>query len=83
MQTAHFRAGSQRPPAFLGNTNAMFAGDYAIVFDDPSKQFVQRRIPPLLMTDLRVVHHHVDMNIAVARMTETGHRHAVLFGAER
>ena len=31
------------------------------------------------MADLRIVHHHVDMNIAVARMPETGHRHAVLF----
>ena len=57
----------------------MFAGDNAVVFDNPSKQLIQCRIPSLLMAGLRVVHHHVDVDIAIARMPKTGHRHAVFF----
>ena len=76
---ARFPGNCLRPPAFLGEADAMFAADGAAPGNDLRKQFVERRPGARLGVRLGEVHHHVGVDVAVAGMTETRDGQAMFF----
>jgi len=57
----------------------VFAGDAAAGGDDPTEQFIQTFLGTLLRARLRVIHHHVCVDVAIAGVTEAGKLEAVFF----
>src|ERR1035441_9109383 len=78
MQGAHFFRYSQRPPALLGQANTVFPGNRTAPGDDLLEQFIQSRLTPPFSPGLFEIDHDVGVDVAVAGMTETGHREVVL-----
>src|SRR4051812_33762249 len=71
--------GGLRPPAFFGQANSMFARDDTTPGQHLGEQFVQGAFDPRTNSRRFVVcGHDVDVNIAIARMTEAGDREPVL-----
>src|SRR6185437_16320443 len=61
------------PPAFLGKPDAVFTCDHSAPREHLFEQIVERRLASLQCARLHFVEHHVDMNVAVARVAEAGH----------
>jgi len=57
----------------------MFPGDDPVHADDLVKQLVQRCFALFLRTRLFQVYHDVNVDVAVAGVSETGDSHAVFF----
>ena len=55
----------------------MFARDCAVPRNDLLKKFVQRPLAALFCPGLVKVHHHIGVDVPVARMAETGNRQIV------
>src|ERR1035441_9745231 len=77
MQVAHFFRYSQRPPAFLGQPDAMFPGNRTAPGDDLLEQLIQSRLATPFGAGLFEINHDIGVNVAVAGVAETGHREAV------
>jgi len=78
MKLAGFFGNSQRPPAFLGDPDAVFAGDRATPSQHLPKEFIECGLTPPFSAGLGVIHHDVGVDIAVAGVTETGELQFVL-----
>src|ERR1700690_2476701 len=71
MEFTRFRGNRLRPPAFLRQTDAVFAADGAANSNYPAEQFVERGFGAAFGARLCVVHHYVGVHVAVAGMAET------------
>src|ERR1019366_4423503 len=78
MQLANFLGDGQRPPALLGEADAVFASDRAAPGKDLLEQFIQGSLATPFGAGLIEIDHDVRLNIAVAGVAETGDRKAVL-----
>jgi len=74
MQCPDFAGDGERPPAFFGQADAMFAGDGAFPGDDFLEQFVQRRFPAADGRGIRFIEHDIHVDIPVTGMAEAGDR---------
>ena len=64
-------AGRLRPPAFLGEANAVLAGDHAAPSENLRKQFIESEFDPIVHGQIVVMRrHNIDVNVAVAGMAE-------------
>ena len=73
MQRARDVARGLGPPAFFGQSDAMFSSDHTAPGEDLCEQFIQRPLDPLAHRRILVIRRHdVDVNIAVARVTKSG-----------
>ena len=72
MKLADLRGGGQFPPGFLGEADAVFAGDGAAPGHDLGEQFVQRVGGTFFSAGLREIHHDIGMDVAIAGMAEAG-----------
>src|SRR4051794_16315218 len=79
-RAAHARS-RLAPPWLLGDADPVLARDHAVPGQYLGEEFVQGcvHLPLHLAVGVVVRRHDVDVNIAVARMTEAGYREAVLF----
>src|ERR1039458_4741456 len=78
MQGAHFFRYGQRPPAFLGQSDAVFPGNRTAPGDDLIEQLIQSCLATPFGAGLFEINHDVGVDVAVAGVAETGHREAVL-----
>src|SRR6185295_6143832 len=78
MQVAGLRGGGERPPWFLGETDAVFAGDDSFPRKHLTKKIVECGAGAGGGAGLTLIDHHVDVDVAVAGVTEAGDWQAVL-----
>ena len=78
VEGADFLRDGQRPPALLGQADAVFAGDRAAPGEDLREELVQRGLAAAFGARLGEVHHEVGVDVAVAGVAETGDGEAVL-----
>src|SRR6266446_5661491 len=80
MQIPRHFAGCLRPPAFLGETNPMLARDHAAPGQHLCEKFVESAVNFVAHGRIAIetISHDVDVNVAVAGMTETSDRKSVL-----
>ncbi len=78
VQRAHIFGDGQRPPALLGQADAVLAGDRALPGDDLGKQFVQSPLAAPLGARLVEINHDIGVDVAIPRVAETGDAQAVL-----
>ena len=71
VEGANFNRSGQRPPRFFRQPDAMLAGDNAAQRDHFREKIVQRGIASARVIGKRLIHHEVDVDVAVARMAET------------
>ena len=74
MQITHDFARCVWPPAFFRQTDSVLARDYAAPFQHLIKKIVERLINFFSHGRVTIIsiRHDVDMNIAIAGVTETG-----------
>src|SRR5205807_7864071 len=74
MQFAHRFARCIKPPAFFGQADSMFAGDDSAPRQHLCEQIVERALYFFAHSRLAIesVGHDVDVDVAVAGVTETG-----------
>src|SRR6266571_1772421 len=80
MKLAHWLARRVRPPAFLGQTDSVFAGNDSAPSEDLCKEIVERALHFFAHSciPVKAVGHDVDVNVAVTGMPKAGDRKAVL-----
>ena len=69
----------QRPPGQFGQADAVFAGDDAPQASTCRNRSFSAAWERFCAPGFVGIHHHVDVDVAIARMAETGDRQAVLF----
>src|SRR5690242_13380253 len=67
-----------RPPALLGESDAVFTCDHSAPREHLFEQIVERRLASLQRARLHFVEHHIDMNVAVPRVAKAGDGQAML-----
>jgi hypothetical protein len=78
VQVTNFRRRRQLPPRFLRQADAVLAGDDAAPFEDLFEEFIETAFAAPLRARRLVIHHHVDVDVAIARVTKAGNGQAVL-----
>src|ERR1043166_1726439 len=78
VQLADRLGDGQRPPGLFGEADAMFAGNGALPGEGLAEKLIQGSVGAAGGLRLAIVHHHIDMDVAVAGVAEAGDGQAVL-----
>src|SRR5882724_6695488 len=71
VQASDLRVGCLGPPSFFGETDSVLSCNSAAPIEYLFEEIIQWQLRALLRIGVGGVHHHVDMNVAVAGMAET------------
>ena len=78
VEMAEGRGGGKFPPRFFGQTDAVLPADDAAHGEDSLEKLIENTVHPAIVRLGSSRGHQVDVNVAVARMTKAGNRHAML-----
>lgn len=78
VEMAEGRGGGKFPPRFFSQTDTVLPTDDATHGEDSLEKLVENSVHPAIVRLRPSRGHQVDVNVAVARMTKAGNRHAML-----